>query len=273
MYKTRQMNKVVFITGVSSGFGREISVRLASGSYKVYGSYRNDCDPIPNVALIKMDVTDNLSITRAVNEIVQKENAVDVLINNAGMGYGGALESFTDEEMSIQMEINYFGIFRTCKAVLPYMRKQKRGTIINVSSIGGLIGLPFQGGYSASKFAVEGFSESLRQEVRAFGINVIVINPGDFSTHFTAKRKTTTGPAVNDYGQAFQKALAIIEQDEKGGMNPAYLARKIERILKKKHPKTRYIIASFEQKLAVRLRYILPNKVFHKILSGHYGVK
>jgi NAD(P)-dependent dehydrogenase (short-subunit alcohol dehydrogenase family) len=267
------MSKVVLITGVSSGFGREISSRLALKEFIVYGTCRSECEPIPGVILQKMDVTDNASITQTVQQIIQKEGKIDVLINNAGMGFGGALESYTDEEMHLQMGTNYSGTFQTCRAVLPYMRNQGYGTIINFSSIGGLMGLPFQGGYSASKYAIEGFSESLRYEVKSFGINVIVINPGDFNTQFTAKRKSTTGSSLPAYTDQFQKTLTIIEKDEHNGMNPVFMAVKIEHILQKKHPKTRYLVASFEQKLAVWLKHILPDKLFYSIIGGHYGVK
>jgi NAD(P)-dependent dehydrogenase (short-subunit alcohol dehydrogenase family) len=267
------MKKVVLITGVSSGFGKEICLLLASKEYIVYGTYRSSCEPVSGATLIQLDVTDNAAIDLAIQQLIQQEGRIDILINNAGMGYGGAIESFTEEEMDLQMRTNFTAIFHTCRAVLPQMRKQGNGTIINFSSIGGLMGLPFQGVYSASKFAIEGFSESLRYEVKPFDIKVIVINPGDFHTQFTAKRKVTTGTSAQAYSEQFKKSLAIIEKDEIGGLNPSFMSRKIWSILQKKRPKTRYIVASLEQKLAVLLKYILPNKLFFQIIGNHYGIK
>ena len=158
--------------------------------------------------------------------------------------------------------------------LLPVMRKQGGGTIINFSSIGGLMGLPFQAFYSASKFAIEGFSEALRMEVKQFNIKVVLINPGDFHTNNSANRRNFLAPTgTNDpYHDQFEKTLAIIEKDEANGWEPVVLARKIVKIVECKNPRQRYIIASFEQKLAVVLKYILPGKWFRKILEDHYKI-
>jgi short-subunit dehydrogenase len=154
------------------------------------------------------------------------------------------------------------------------MRNQGSGTIINIGSIGGLMGLPFQGYYSASKFAVEGFSEALRMEVKQFGINVVVVNPGDFSTNNTANRKNYLAPDSDKsvYKNQFDKTLSVIEHDENNGWNPEILARKMVRIVNCKNPQQRYVIASFEQKLAVFIKKILPGKLFSKILEDHYKI-
>jgi short-subunit dehydrogenase len=160
-----------------------------------------------------------------------------------------------------------------CKAVLPFMRKQKNGLIINISSVGGLMGLPFQGFYSASKYAIEGFSETLRYEVKRHGISVVLINPGDFKTHFTINRKTIANfNSDSVYNNQYVKTLAIIEKDENIGLNPLIIAKKIANIIESRNPATRYIVASFDQKLAVCLKKILPEKLFFKIIGGHYGV-
>jgi short-subunit dehydrogenase len=161
------------------------------------------------------------------------------------------------------------------REVLPVMRKQGGGTIINFSSIGGLMGLPFQAFYSSSKFAIEGFSEALRMEVSQFNIKVVLINPGDFHTSNSANRRSflaTTGE--NDpYKLQFEKTLNVIEKDESNGWKPEILAKKIVRIIECNNPRQRYIIASPEQKLAVVLKYILPGKLFRMILQDHYKIK
>lgn len=155
------------------------------------------------------------------------------------------------------------------------MRKQGSGTIINIGSIGGLMGLPFQGYYSATKFAVEGFSEALRMEVKQFGINVVVINPGDFNTNNTANRKSYLAPNSENsaYKTQFEKTLSVIENDENNGWNPAILARQMVKIVNCKNPWQRYVIASLEQKLAVFIKKILPGKLFSRILEDHYKIK
>ena len=268
------MDKIVFITGVSSGFGKSIAELLSKKGYKVYGTSRQDIDHDARIEIIKMDVSDQISVNKAISHVIQKAGRIDVLINNAGMGISGAIEETSANEAALQMNTNFYGTFYTIQAVLPFMRKQGNGTIINVSSIGGIMGLPFQGFYSASKFAVEGMSEALRMELKQFNIQVILIDPGDFRTHFTANRKIVAKSGANsEYDTQFRKSLAIIEKDENGGLQPEKLAKKIFTILNKKKRRPRYVISSFEQKLAVLLKYIMPDAWFFKILESHYGIK
>jgi NAD(P)-dependent dehydrogenase (short-subunit alcohol dehydrogenase family) len=268
------MNKVVFITGISSGFGKHVSSLLSNKGYRVYGTCRTACEHDPSVNVLSMDVTDLVAVQDCVSKVLEKEGRIDILINNAGMHTGGSLEVIPDEDIRLQMETNFMGAVHTIKTVLPSMRAQGKGTIVNISSIGGLMGLPFQGYYSASKFALEGMSEALRMELRQFNIKVIVINPGDFHTNNTRNRKNTfTSGRNNAYESQFRNSLAVVEKDENNGWPPEILAQSICRILEKKRPAHRYIIASFEQKLAVVLKRILPGSWFAPILFGHYGIK
>jgi NADP-dependent 3-hydroxy acid dehydrogenase YdfG len=268
------MSKIVFITGISSGFGKHTSSYLAQKGYKVYGTCRKACEHDPLVNLLYMDVTDSEAAEKCINQVLEKEGKIDVLINNAGMHTGGAVEDAPYEDIRLQMETNFMGIIHTIKCVVPAMRKQGKGTIVNIGSIGGLMGLPFQGIYSASKFAIEGISEVLRMELRQFNIKVIIINPGDFNTNNTVNRKNVFKTDLNKaYEEQFRKTLAIIEKDETGGRRPEILARKIYKILEKKRPANRYVIASLDQKLAVVLKHILPGSWFDAILRGHYGIK
>lgn len=268
------MKKIILITGVSSGFGKHTSLLLLRAGHIVYGTVRNESDSEIPVHLMKMDLTDNLSIKLTVDTIIRNEGRIDVLINNAGMHTGGPVESSPTTNIKLQMETNFMGLVHLTREVLPLMRKQGRGTIINFSSIGGLMGLPFQAFYSASKFAIEGFSEALRMEVKQFNINVIVINPGDFHTNNTANRRKYLSPSgENDpYRSQFLKTLSIIEKDENNGGLPEALAKKIVRIVECKNPRHRYIIASFDQRLAVLLKYIIPYRLFRKILESHYHI-
>lgn len=266
------MQQVVFITGVSSGFGKRIAAMLSIQGYIVYGTSRKDIESDQTVTVLKADVMDSASIKLAVEKVIKKEGHIDVLINNAGMGISGAIEDFSAKEIELQMGTNFMGVVNTIQAVLPSMRRHRKGMIINTSSIGGLMGLPLQGFYSASKFAVEGLSQALRMELRPFNIKVVVIEPGDFSTNFTANRKFVSN--VNDaYKELFTTTLAIIEKDEKGGLPPDFLARKVCKIIAKDNPCHRYIISTLEQKFAVLLKTILPDAWFFKILASHYGIK
>jgi len=268
------MQKVILITGISSGFGKITAELLAEKGHKVYGTVRKETGINPVISVLKMDLTDPLSVQKAVGTVLQKEGRIDILINNAGMHTGGAIETTAIEHARLQMDTNVMGMVFMLREVLPAMRKQKSGTIINFGSIGGLMGLPFQGFYSASKFAIEGISEALRMELRQFKINVVVINPGDFHTNNTANRRNFLANGVNDpYADQFSKTLAIIEKDENGGWPSEVLAQKLVKIIEKKNPCHRYVIASAEQKLAVILKRILPSGWFMKILAPHYGIK
>jgi short-subunit dehydrogenase len=261
--------KIILITGISSGFGKQTAQHLAEQGHSVYGTVRKNCETSGRVNVLKMDLTDIESINKAVKTVVEKEGRIDVLINNAGMHTGGPIETTPAENIKLQMDTNFIGMVHLTNSVLPIMRKQGGGMIINLSSIGGLIGLPFQAFYCASKFAIEGFSEALRMEVSGFNIKVVVINPGDFHTNNSANRRNFLSPA-GPYQKQFEKSLAIIEKDESGGWDPEILARKIVKIVKSKNPGQKYVIASFEQKLAIILKRIIPGKLFMKILGSHY---
>jgi short-subunit dehydrogenase len=269
------MNKVILITGISSGFGKETARMLAEAGHMVYGSIRKGTFTNDKVHVLKMDLTDDGSIKNVVDEVIQKEGRIDVLINNAGMHTGGPIETSPVENNKLQMDTNFMGVVHLTRKVLPYMREQGGGLIINFSSIGGLMGLPFQAFYSASKFAIEGFSEALRMEVRKFNIKVILINPGDFHTNNSANRRNFLAPTGTDdpYQGQFEKTLSVIEKDEANGRDPVVLARKLVKIVECKNPRQRYIIASLEQKFAVFLKYVLPGKWFRMILEDHYKIK
>ena len=250
---------VILITGITSGFGRAMARQLNADGHKVYGTYRRDSD-----------VQDQESLKNAVAQVVEAEGRIDTLISNAGMGIGGPLEFTSIEDAQRQMDINFMGMVRLVSLVVPIMRQQRHGHIICVSSIGGLMGLPYQGMYSASKFAIEGYCEALRLEVRQFGINVTVINPGDFSTGFTAQRDKVDNPEALAAYPGYAKSMQSIEHDENSGLQPDRLARRISRIVRKRHPRNRYIIATLVQKASVVLKAILPAKWYDRILGSYY---
>ncbi len=269
------MKKIILITGISSGFGKESARLLSLAGHKVYGTVRNDCETARSVHVLRMDLTDAGSIHKAVETVVKNEGKIDVLINNAGMHSAGPVETIPEDFIKLQMDTNFFGMVHLTRAVLPYMRQQNSGLIINFSSIGGLMGLPYHAFYSACKFAVEGFSESLRMEVAPFNIKVVLINPGDFNTNNTQARRNYLAPTSPEdpYNKHFMAALAIMEKNELNGKKPELLAREIVRIVDCRNPRQRYITGAIHEKAAARLKYFLPGKFFRWILEKNYSLK
>jgi len=261
---------VILITGITSGFGRAMAERLTAEGHKVYGTHRKAKDFIPGVTYIKADVQSDADCEAAVRQVTDAEGRIDVFINNAGMGIGGPLEFCSLEDAQRQMDINWMGMVRFLHYVLPVMRRHGGGKILCFSSIGGLMGLPFQGLYSASKFAIEGYCEALRLETKAFGIQVVVIEPGDFATSFTAQRKSVAAPEAYEVYKTYARSLESIEHDETSGLKPEFLAGKIARIVEKKRPRYHYIISTLEQRLSVTLKAILPPSWFARILGAYY---
>jgi NAD(P)-dependent dehydrogenase (short-subunit alcohol dehydrogenase family) len=266
----KSSSRVVLITGTSSGIGACCAAYLAERGYRVYGASRSATAP-PGVVPLSIDVTDDASVSQAVATVLDREGRVDVLINSAGFGIAGAVEDTTMEEAAAQFDVNFFGTVRVCHAVLPVMRSQNAGYIVNIGSIGGVIAIPFQGFYSASKFALEGLSESLRIEVRPFGIHVVVIEPGDHRTGFTQNRRPTaasTGPSA--YHNRFERAIARMASDEQNGPKPDAIAHLVQKVIDDPHPRLRYTIGPASQRAAVWLKRLLPNRIVEGIITRYY---
>ena len=191
---------------------------------------------------------------------------LDVLVNNAGYGLAGAIEHTTLEEAMAQFDTNFFGIHRMCQSVLPVMRDQESGLIVNISSIGGLITTPFQGFYCASKYALEAYTESLRMEVKPFGIQVTMIEPGDFKTDITKNRISASESSI--YEDRQNTAINVISKDEQNGSDPRDLAN----IMEKNHVRPQYMIGMFHQKLAVWIKCMLPASLFEKLIMNYYKI-
>lgn len=273
---------VVLITGASSGVGRACAIHLAKRGYYVIGTTRRSPSEIqaelrrevgrPELLdVVELDVDVLEAVDRAVNDIVARAGRLDAVVNCAGIGIGGSIEDTDDEEAKAIFETNFFGTLRVCRAVLPIMREQRSGTIVNVSSIGGRIAVPFVGLYGASKFAVEGLTEALRMEVARFGIRVVLVEPGDFATGFTDSRRPARAALQNEaYAEAYRAALAVIERDERGGASPESIARLVERILRTRSPRVRYTVGAAFQRLAAGLKRILPSRLFEWGLMKYY---
>lgn len=265
---------VILITGISSGFGLEMARRLAGDGHKVYGTVRREVEKLPGVNYLKADVRSGQEAKDAVEAVVAAEGRVDTLICNAGMGIGGPAEFCSEEDIRLQMDTNFMGQVHFIKAALPYMRAQKKGRIICFSSLGGRMGLPLQGYYSASKYAIEGFCEALRMEVHGSGIDVVVIEPGDFATGFTgARRKCEVTPETVKAYPYIQRTTERLEGEEIQGLKPDYLAAKVAKIVAGRHPRCRYIISNFEQRLSVLLKAIMPDAWFSAMMRSYYDVK
>ncbi len=263
----------ILITGVSSGFGKAMAERLSSDGHKVYGTVRRETAQTEGVTYLYADSQDRASIAKAAKTVLERERAVDVLICNAGTGIGGPLEFCGIEDIEKLMDVNFMGMARWVHCILPSMRMNGHGKIICMSSIGGVVGLPFQGAYSASKFAVEGYCEALRLELRGSGVSVTLVEPGDFSTGFTAARKNVLSAEAASAYPSYRTALEGIEHDESSGLKPEYLAGKISAIIRKRRPAQRYVIANPLQKLSVFAKRVLPAPLFGKIMALYYGLK
>jgi short-subunit dehydrogenase len=247
------MAKVAIVTGSSSGIGYETSLLLARNQIKTYATMRNmsKSEELIKIAseenlqlnVAQLDVNDDLSVNKAIDKIVKDNDSIDVLVNNAGYDLFGPLEESSLEEIKQQFETNFFGVIRTTKAVIPTMRKQGKGTIINVSSVGGKVGLlPFLTAYHASKFAIEGFTESLRQELDDFNINIILIEPGYVSSGFLDNSKYAKGFDSNKspYAKKVQQVFQGFESITAYSSHPSKVAQTILDVLNSPNPELRY---------------------------------
>ena len=268
--------RVVLLTGASSGIGKACADLLSEAGYVVYGASRNPdriCLPPDGWTPMGVDVTDDRSVEECVEAILEAEHRIDVLINCAGIGLAGAIEETSISKATAILQTDFLGMLRTCRAVLPTMRNQGGGQILNVSSLAGRIGLPFQGLYSAAKFAVEGLSEALRIEVRPFGIHVVLIEPGDIRTPFTDNRTFVDVADSSPYAERMKRALRKAEADERAGPAPSRVARQIGRILAVKSPRARYTSGGLFQRAASHLKALLPDRWFESFLSAYYRVR
>jgi len=273
--------KIVFITGCSSGFGLVSSVYLASKGYQVIATMRNldkrhdllnECKPAGcNIDILQLDVTDVSSIDKAVDIVYKRYGRIDVLVNNAGYAICGFFEDLSEEDIRKQMDTNFFGVQNVTRRVIPIMRQKRQGKIINISSISGLYALPGLGAYNASKWALEGFSESLRYELKVFGIDVILIEPGPYKTKiFTDNACYARG--FNDkkslYYDLSQYFVKRVDKNINRKFNdPKCIAVLIEKLITSKNPSFRNI-PDFNSRMLYFLRKYLPFRIFSMLLEA-----
>lgn len=268
--------KVALVVGASSGVGKACAQYMKEQGYRVYGTSRKVNFPQDDsnlreeneITMIPLDVTNIESIRKAIEYVVGKEGKINIVVNCPGYGLGGAIEDITLEEAQEIFNTNFFGIMMVCKYVLPYMRKQKLGLIVNISSVAGFISIPYQSMYSASKYALEAMTEALRMEVKQFGIRVALIEPGDMHTNFyrvTAKEAQDNSV----YKDRFEKAVNEMIQSELKGPGAEIVIKEFAKILKSANPPIRRVVG-FQYKIIGYLNKFVPARLVEYIVSKMY---
>jgi NAD(P)-dependent dehydrogenase (short-subunit alcohol dehydrogenase family) len=266
------MAKVVLVTGASAGIGRSCADRLAAAGWDVVGASRRGTGGTGWSGTV-MDVDDDASVRDGVADIVSHYGHIDAAVLSAGWGIAGAVEDTTVDEAKAQFETNLWGSVRVAQALLPSMRAQRTGRLVLVSSIGGVIGLPFQAFYTASKFALEGFGESLAYEVAPFGVTVTLVEPGNVRTEFTANRRmAAASTADSPYRDAVAKAIGVMERDEQHGAAPDEVAAAIQKVLDAKRPPRRVSVGKAGERVGLVAKRVLPFRVFEAAAKSSLGV-
>ena len=276
----RGATRTALVTGASSGIGEDTARKLQALGYVVYGAARRtdrlQALVTDGIRPLTMDVTDDASMTAGVDRILEETGRIDVLVNNAGYGSHGAIEDVPIDEARRQFEVNVFGLARLTQLVSPHMRAQGSGTIINISSIGGRLTTPLGGWYHATKYAVEALSDALRMELRPFGIDVVVVEPGAIRTAWWSiaadhLEATAEGSAYADQIRAVAGAMRS-ESNQRRFSPPEVIARTIGKIVTARHPRTRYAVGFMAGPL-IAARRILPDRAFDQLIGAAFGFR
>ena len=276
----RGATRTALVTGASSGIGEDTARKLQALGYVVYGAARRtdrlQALVTDGIRPLTMDVTDDASMTAGVDRILEETGRIDVLVNNAGYGSHGAIEDVPIDEARRQFEVNVFGLARLTQLVSPHMRAQGSGTIINISSIGGRLTTPLGGWYHATKYAVEALSDALRMELRPFGIDVVVVEPGAIRTAWWSiaadhLEATAEGSAYADQIRAVAGAMRS-ESNNRRFSPPEVIARSIVKIVTARHPRTRYAVGFMAGPL-IAARRILPDRAFDQLIGAAFGFR
>ncbi len=259
--------KIAVITGGSSGIGKATALNLSKNGYKVYELSRSGTST-EDIIHISCNVASEEAVKNAISQIIEESKTINLVINNAGFGISGAVEFTENEAIKRLFDVNFFGAVNVIKATLPYLRESK-GRIINVSSVGGVLSLPFQSFYSATKSALNAFTLALANEIRKHEVSVCALLPGDVSTGFTDSReKSSIGEDI--YKGSINRSVSTMEKDEKSGMKPEKIAKLIYKIAEKKRVKPFYT-AGFKYKLFILLSKILPTRLVNYIVGKIYA--
>lgn len=266
------MKQVILVTGASSGLGEEMAAHLVRAGYTVYGTSRRIEGLEKPFHTLNMDVTDADSISTAVARILEREGRLDVLVNNAGLGIAGPVEELQLADVQRVLDTNVVGILRTCQAVLPQLRRQGSGKIINISSIGSEMGLPYRGLYSASKAAVDRLTEALRTELAPYGVQACVVQPGGVRTDINKNRIRVDLPQDSPYRASFEHTYRLIDESVQNGLPPEAFGKLVESIIRAPRLKRVYRLGKPLEKVSVLLKRLLPSNRFDKMIRKHYGL-
>jgi NAD(P)-dependent dehydrogenase (short-subunit alcohol dehydrogenase family) len=266
------MNKsVIFISGASAGLGQACANALASAGWTVIGASRRGTSSGSWRGVV-VDVDDDNSVTNTFAEIDTEHGQLNAVLACAGWGLASAAEHTSMDDAKAQFETNFWGVIRVVNAALPRLRVQGGGHIVIMSSIGGVLGIPFQAFYSASKFALEGYAEALAYEVAPFNIHVTLVEPGNFQTGFTSARKKVATSGDDPYRAACERAVAVMERNELNGADPVNVARVVEKVLKSKNPPRRVSVGRFDERIGIMARRLLPYRIFERAAKSSLGV-
>lgn len=266
------MGKVILVTGASAGIGQACAERLHRAGWTVFGASRRGSSAGGWSPMV-MDVDSDESVRSGFEMLLAKEERLDAVVACAGWGLAGAVEQTPIADARAQVETNFWGAVRVVQHALPVMRRQGGGRIILISSIGGIIGIPFQAFYSASKFAMEGYGESLAYEVAPFNIRVTLVEPGNVRTDFTSSRRDVEAPAGDDtYTSTVTKAVTKMAEDEAGGVAPEDVAATIQRALEARHPPRRMSVGKMGERVGIISKRLMPYRLFEKAAKGSLGV-
>jgi NAD(P)-dependent dehydrogenase (short-subunit alcohol dehydrogenase family) len=265
--------RVALVTGASAGIGKACADRLAAGGWAVTGASRRGTGGSAAWTGLVMDVDQDSSVQAGVSGVIERHGRIDALIAAAGWGIAGAAEYTSIADAKAQFETNFWGCVRVVQAVLPHMRERRHGRIVLISSIGGVIGIPFQAYYSASKFALEGFAEALAYEVTPFAIQVTLVQPGNIATDFTAnRRRAEARPGDAAYAEAMTRAVSIMERDEAGGAPAGQVAVTVQRVLESRRAPRRVSVGKASERVGLIAKRLLPFRVFEAGAKSSLGV-
>jgi short-subunit dehydrogenase len=258
--------RVVLITGASSGIGKLTAELLADRGFTVFGTSRKASAGIGDrFETLQLDITSDESVTKCISSLLQKTDRIDVLINNAGQAFAGGLEETSLEEARAQFDCNFFGAVRMVNAVLPEMRRQRSGQIINLASLAAMFPIPFGGYYGAAKSALIAYSEVLRQEVKNLGVRVSVVEPGFFNTHHT---RISAANSISDYDEIRKRAQSVDEESFDRGGDPKEVAEMILAIIENSSPRLHYTVG--REKRYLLFKRILPDSMIQSQTRKHW---
>jgi NAD(P)-dependent dehydrogenase (short-subunit alcohol dehydrogenase family) len=263
---------VLLVTGASAGIGRACADRLYDRGWTVVGASRRGTSSSGWTPLV-MDVDQDASVEAGFEMVLGEHRRVDALVACAGWGLSGPVEETSIIDAQDQFETNFWGAVRVVQRALPVMRRQGHGRIVLIGSIGGIVSLPFQAFYSASKFALEGFGEALAYEVEPFGIGVTLVEPGNVRTDFTASRRATSPRGPDDpYARAVDRAIGVMVEDESNGVPPEDVAAVVERVLEARRPPRHTSVGKLDERVGILARRLMPYRLFERAARGSLGV-